>query len=178
MKKLIVPEILKIGEHYSNDQIQYALEVANLGGIRPKLKNKELDFVVLITSVEENKKNIRNPYADKIEEDILIYTGAGLKGDQEISGVNKRIIAQIENPIPILGFLKEDINRYKFIGFLFLLRYYQDYQVDNQGNLRKVWIFEFKIYSDIPVLKIENFLIPFSSLNNNSFDSIINLGSV
>ena len=78
MKKLIVPEILKIGEHYSNDQIQYALEVANLGGIRPKLKNKELDFVVLITSVEENKKNIRNPYADKIDDDILIYTGEGL----------------------------------------------------------------------------------------------------
>lgn len=166
MKKLIVPDILKIGEHYSNDQIQYALEVANLGGIRPKLKNKQLDFVVLITSVEENKKNIRNPYADKIEEDILIYTGAGLKGDQEITGVNKRIIAQIENPIPILGFLKEDINRYKFIGFLFLLRYYQDYQIDNQGNLRKVWIFEFKIYSNIPVLKIDNFISPFSSLYN------------
>ena len=143
MKKLIVPDILKIGEHYSNDQIQYALEVANLGGIRPKLKNKELDFIVLITSAEENKNIAQNPYADKIEGDILTYTGAGLKGDQEISGVNKRIIEQIDVPIPILGFKKESINQYKFIGFLFLLRHYPDYQLDNQGNLRKVWIPQF-----------------------------------
>ncbi len=128
MKQIIVPEILKVGEHYSNDQIKYALEVSNLGGIRPRLKNNELDFIVLITSAEENKNIIRNPYADKIEGDILTYTGAGLKGDQEVSGVNKRIIEQTEKPIPILGFLKEGVNQYKFIGFLFLLRHYQDYQ--------------------------------------------------
>lgn len=164
MKQIIIPEILKVGEYYSNDQIKYALEVSNLGGIRPRLKNNELDFIVLITSAEENKKIIRNPYADKIEGDILTYTGAGLKGDQEISGVNKRLVEQAEKPIPILGFLKEGINQYKFIGFLFLLRYYQDYQIDNQGNLRTVWLFEFQIFSDIPPLKIVNFTDPFSSL--------------
>lgn len=164
MKQIIVPEILKIGEYYSNDQIKYALEVSNLGGIRPKLKNNELDFIVLITSAEENKKIIRNPYADKIEGDILTYTGAGLQGNQEVSGVNKRIIEQVEKPIPILGFLKEGINQYKFIGFLFLLRYYQDYQLDSQGKLRNVWLFEFQIFSDIPPLKIENFVNPFSDL--------------
>lgn len=166
MKQIIVPEILKVGEHYSNDQIKYALEVSNLGGIRPKLKNNELDFIVLITSTEENKNIIRNPYADKIENDILTYTGAGLKGDQEVSGVNKRIIEQAEKPIPILGFLKEGVNQYKFIGFLFLLRHYQDYQVDNLGNLRTVWLFEFQIFSDIPPLKIVNFVDPFSDLYN------------
>ncbi|MCK5305905.1 MAG: restriction endonuclease [Candidatus Omnitrophica bacterium] len=164
MKKFVVPEILKIGEHYNNDQIKYALEVSNLGGIRPKLKNKELDFIVLITSAEENKNTTRNPYADKIEGDILTYTGAGLKGDQEISGVNKRIVEQMETPIPILGFIKEGISQYKFIGFLFLLRHYQDYQIDNQSNLRKVWIFEFQIYSDIPILKIGDFAKPFLPL--------------
>lgn len=166
MKQIIVPEILKVGEHYSNDQIKYALEVSNLGGIRPKLKNNELDFIVLITSAEENKNIIRNPYADKIEGDILTYTGAGLKGDQEVSGVNKRIIEQTEKPIPILGFLKEGVNQYKFIGFLFLLRHYQDYQIDNQGNLRNVWLFEFQIFSDIQPLKIVNFTDPFSELYN------------
>lgn len=166
MKKFIVPDILKIGEHYSNDQIKYALEVSNLGGIRPRLKNKELDFIVLITSAEENKNIARNPYADKIEGDILTYTGAGLKGNQEIFGVNKRVVEQVEAPIPILGFIKEDINQYKFIGFLFLLRHYSDYQLDNQGNLRKVLIFEFQIYSDIPTLKIGDFVEPFLSLYN------------
>lgn len=166
MKQIIIPEILKVGEHYSNDQIKYALEVSNLGGIRPRLKNNELDFIVLITSAEENKNIIRNPYADKIEGDILTYTGAGLKGDQVVSGVNKRIIEQAEKPIPILGFLKEGVNQYKFIGFLFLLRHYQDYQIDNQGNLRNVWLFEFQIFSDIQPLKIVNFIDPFSELYN------------
>ncbi|NCU41167.1 MAG: restriction endonuclease [Candidatus Moranbacteria bacterium] len=156
MKQLIIPDILKIGEHYSNDQIKYALEVSNLGGIRPKIKDKELDFIVLITSAEETKNVIRNPYADKIEEDVLIYTGAGLKGDQEISGVNKRLLEQKDKPVPILGFLKEAVNQYKFIGFLFMLRNYQDYQLDNEGNLRKVWLFEFQIFSDISPLKIGN----------------------
>ncbi len=99
MKQFIIPNTLKVGEHYSNDQIKYALEVANLGGIRPKIKDDQLDFIVLITSAEENKNTIRNPYADKIEGDILTYTGAGLKGDQEISGVNKRLIEQIEKQI-------------------------------------------------------------------------------
>ena len=166
MKQIIVPETLKVGEHYSNDQIKYALEVSNLGGIRPRLKNNKLDFIVLITSAEENKNIIRNPYADEIEGDILTYTGAGLKGDQEVSGVNKRIIEQAENPIPILGFLKEGVSQYKFIGFLFLLRHYQDYQVDNQGNLRTVWLFEFQIFSDIPILEIENFTDPFLPFYN------------
>ncbi|MBU1071265.1 restriction endonuclease [Patescibacteria group bacterium] len=166
MKQITVPEILTVGNHYSNDQIKYALEVSNLGGIRPKLKNNELDFIVLITSAEENKKIIRNPYADKIEGDILIYTGAGLKGNQEISGVNKRIIEQTKKPVPILGFLKEDVNQYKFIGFLFLLRYYQDYQIDNQKKLRMVWLFEFQIFSDIPPLKIVNLKHPFFDLYN------------
>lgn len=164
MKQFIVPDKLKVGDYYSNDQIVYSLEVSNLGGVRPKIKNKEIDFIVLITSAEETKNIIRNPYADKIEGDILTYTGAGLKGDQEISGVNKRLIEQKEKPVPILGFLKEGVNKYKFIGFLFLLRNYQDYQIDNQGNLRSVCLFEFQIFSDIPVLEVtsfKNLFLPF-----------------
>ncbi len=166
MKQFFIPDTLKVGEHYSNDQIKYSLEVANLGGIRPKLKDNHLDFIVLITSAEENKNIIRNPYADKIEGDILTYTGAWLKGDQLISGVNKRVIEQTEKPVPILGFLKEGVNKYKFIGFLFLLRYYQDYQIDNQENLRAVWLFEFQIFSDIPLLKVDNFANIFLPLYN------------
>lgn len=157
MKQLIIPSTLNVGDYYSNDQIKYALEVANLGGIRPKIKNKKLNFIVLITSAEETKNIIRNPYADKIEGDVLTYTGAGLHGNQKISGVNKRLIEQKEKPIPIIGFLKEGTNKYKFIGFLFLLRNYTDYQLDSQGVLRTVWLFEFQIFSEIPLLHIDKF---------------------
>ncbi len=158
MKQLIVPTTFEIGRYYTNDQIHYALEVSNLGGIRPKLNSQNnLDFIVLITSVEENKKAIRNPYADRIEGNVLTYTGAGLKGEQNIAGVNKRLLEQVDNPVPILGFVKETVNKYKFVGFLFLLRHYEDYQLDSEGSMRKVWIFEFQIVPETPLIKIAGF---------------------
>lgn len=173
MKQLIVPTMFGTGKYYSNDQIHYALEVSNLGGIRPKLNSqKQLDFIVLITSAEENKKAVRNPYADRIEGDVLTYTGAGLKGEQEISGVNKRLLEQINSPVPILGFVKETVNQYKFIGFLFLLRYYEDYQLDNEGAMRKVWVFEFHIVPEIGEVSIGQFSDIFAPIYNRLKDEI------
>ena len=174
MKQLIVPTTFEVGRHYTNDQIHYALEVSNLGGIRPRLNSQNnLDFIVLITSAEENKRAIRNPYADRIEGNILTYTGAGLKGEQNISGVNKRLLEQIDNPVPILGFMKEAVNKYKFVGFLFLLRHYEDYQLDNEGSMRKVWIFEFQIVPEIPAIKVSGFKDLFVPIFNKLKDEVI-----
>lgn len=172
MKELVTPKFFEVGQYYTNDQICYSLDVGNTGGIRPKLNsNKELDFIVLITSQEENRKSARNPYTDSIEGDILTYTGAGLKGEQSITGVNKRLLEQKISSAPILGFVKEAINKYKFIGFLFLLRHYEDYQLDQKGLMRKVVIFEFQIISNIPAIHVGNFrdtFFPiFESIKNN-----------
>src|SRR3989344_8660562 len=173
MKQLAVPSVFEIGKHYSNDQIQYALEVANLGGIRPKLNySQQLDFIVLITSTEENKRVGRNPYADSIEGSVLTYTGAGLKGEQEITGVNKRLLEQINRPVPILGFVKESINQYKFLGFLFLLRHYEDYQLDNEGAMRKVWVFEFQIVPEVGRVSIGQFSNIFAPIYNRLKDEV------
>ena len=173
MKQLKVPTMFETGKHYSNDQIQYALEVANLGGIRPKLNSQnQLDFIVVMTSAEENKRAIRNPYADRIEGGVLTYTGAGLKGEQEISGVNKRLLEQINNPVPILGFVKEAVNQYKFIGFLFLLRHYEDYQLDNEGAMRKVWVFEFQIVPEVEEASIGQFSDLFTPIYNRLKDEV------
>lgn len=158
MRQLQVPNSFEVNQFYTNDQIYYALEIANLGGLRPKLDaNKNLDFIVLITSTEENKNAVRNPYADRIEGNILTYTGAGLSGEQNIVGTNKRLLEQINNPVPILGFVKEGINKYRYIGFLLLLRYFEDYQLDREGSMRKVWIFEFQIISDITSINVGEF---------------------
>ncbi len=174
MKQLITPTTIEVGQYYTNDQIHYALEVANLGGIRPKLNSQnKLDFVVLITSSEENKKAVRNPYADRIEGNVLTYTGAGLKGEQAISGVNKRLLEQTDNPVPILGFVKEAVNKYKFVGFLFLLRHYEDYQLDHEGAMRKVWIFEFQIVPETPVLKISGFKDLFIPIFNKLKEEVV-----
>ncbi len=174
MKQLTIPELFEVGQYYTNDQISYALEIGNSGGIRPKLNSQnELDFIVLFTSNEESKKTERNPYADRIEGNILTYTGAGLKGEQTISGVNKRILEQVDKPIPILGFVKEAVNKYKFLGFLLLLRYYQEYQLDHEGLMRKVLIFEFSIIPETPILNTVGFADLFTPLFTNFKKEII-----
>lgn len=170
MKQLITPGQFQVGEYYTNDEITYALEVGNSGGIRPKLNSSgSLEFVVVITSTEGNKKSNRNPYADRIEGNVLTYTGAGQKGDQSLTGVNKRLIEQV----PVLGFVKEETNRYKFIGLLFLLRYYDDIQFDQQNLMRKVCVFEFQIISDIDILRIGKFGEVYSPIFSNLEQKIL-----
>ena len=62
--------------------------------------------MIMSTKEEANYKFV-NPYADKIEDEILVYTGQGNRGDQTLTGANKRVIEQLDKPIPIIFFVKE-----------------------------------------------------------------------
>lgn len=137
-----------VGQYYSNYDIYKSLAIQNVGGIRPKIENGMTKFIVLTTSAEEvNISFARNPYADRIEGNLLVYTAAGLAGDQTLSGVNKRIVEQYQRPFPIFGFINEGSQKgRRFLGLLELVRHYHETQVDGQRNLRKVWIFEFRIH--------------------------------
>jgi HJR/Mrr/RecB family endonuclease len=148
----------KVGEKYTNDQIRFALNVENLGGIRPSVDaNKNLNHLVILTTAEQYPKNIiENPYHDRIENNILIYTAQGRTGDQEISGRNKRIPEQYTAPIPFYGFSNEGRQTYTFLGLLELLRHFQEYQIDKKNILRKVWVFEFYIHNELPIIPIQN----------------------
>ena len=147
-----------VGEKYTNDQIRFALNVENLGGIRPSVDaKKNLNHLVILTTAEQYEKNItENPYHDRIENNVLIYTAQGRTGDQDISGRNKRIPEQYDNPIPFYGFSNEGRQTYTFLGLLELLRHFQEYQIDKKNVLRKVWVFEFFIHNEIPIIPIQN----------------------
>lgn len=136
-----------IDQYYDNHDIYRSLAIQNLGGVRPKISNGKLQFIVVTTSSSDaNISFARNPYADRIEGDLLIYTAAGLMGNQSLSGVNKRIVEQYDRPLPIFGFSNEGSHKgRRFLGLLELLRHYQETQIDGNRNLRKAWIFEFKI---------------------------------
>jgi HJR/Mrr/RecB family endonuclease len=158
MDNSIVPEELVPGELYTNDQIFRWFGVANSGGIRPSIgKDGKLDFIVLMTTRESANYKFVNPYHDKIEDGILVYTGAGSTGDQTLSGVNKRIVEQNDRSVPIIFFIKEARGAIRFIGYLLLLRNFEDYQLDSYRSVRKVQIFEFKIIDRIPVVRRESF---------------------
>ena len=148
----------KVGEKYTNDQICFALNIGNLGGIRPSISaTKRLNHLAILTTAEQYAKNVsENPYHDRIENNVLIYTAQGRTGDQEISGNNKRILEQYANSIPFYGFSNEGRQTYTFLGLLELLRHYQEYQIDRKNVLRKVWVFEFYVHSNIPIIPIQN----------------------
>jgi restriction system protein len=49
--------------------------------------------------------------------------------------------------VPFFGFINVGRQTYRFLGLLELLRHYQESQIDTKRNLRKVWVFEFRIHS-------------------------------
>jgi hypothetical protein len=158
MKTIILPDCFIPGEIYTNDQIYKWFGVSNSGGIRPSIGDKgQLEFIVLMTTRENANYKFVNPYSDKIEDGILVYTSAGSVGDQTLGGVNKRIVEQLNNPVPIVFFIKEARGAIRFIGYLLLLRHFEDYQLDSYKSVRKVQIFEFKILDNVQPVKKNSF---------------------
>jgi restriction system protein len=147
----------EVGKLYTNDQIRFSLAVENLGGIRPALDGQgNVRHVVVLTTADETGRVVsENPYQDRIEGDVLIYTAQGRQGDQQLGGRNKRLIEQYKVPIPLLGFVNVGKQTYRFLGLLELLRHYQEAQADTARSLRKVWLFEFRIHADVSTVPID-----------------------
>ncbi len=145
-----------VGDIYTNDQIRFSLDVENLGGIRPALApDRNVRHVAILTAAEDSGRlRSENPYYDRIEGDVLTYTAQGREGDQELTGRNKRLIEQYTTPTPLFGFVNLGRQTYRFLGLLELLRHYQERQADKKGNIRRVWSFDFRIYSSPGVVPI------------------------
>jgi hypothetical protein len=148
----------KVGGTYTNDQIRFALDLENLGGIRPSLdSNRNVRHVAIMTAAEDSGRLLtENPYRDRIEGDVLIYTAQGREGDQALSGRNKRLVEQYSVPTPFFGFTNIGRQTYRFLGLLELLRHYQEDQADKKGNLRRVWVFEFRIHDRPEIIPVED----------------------
>ncbi len=146
-----------VGKTYTNDQIRFALDLENLGGIRPSLDaGRNVRHVAIMTSSEESGMiQSENPYRDRIEGDILVYTAQGREGDQELTGRNRRLIGQYLSPTPFFGFSNIGRQTYRFLGLLELLRHYQEKQFDRKRSLRTAWVFEFRIHSEPAVIPID-----------------------
>ena len=158
-------DFFKVDELYSMEQIQRVLCVGNAGGIRACIASDGVvRRLVVLTAVPSGKQARENPYHDRIEQDILFYTGAGLEGDQTLAGVNKRIPQQFELNFPIYGFIivgnRRDQTlgrkRWRFLGLLEYLRHYPDSQLDSRGSVRGVWAFEFRILRDVDLVDVKN----------------------
>lgn len=161
----ILPQPFVIGHLYSNERISECLGVGNAGGIRPSLDGEgEVRRLVLMTAISTAKVEAENPYHDRIENDVLIYTGTGRQGDQQPTGLNRRLTEQSVKRFPIWCFRQEfnrrdktvGNDRWRFLGLLTLLRYYPEKQIDTTRTARLVWVFEFEISIAEPTVTVEN----------------------
>jgi len=155
-------ESLIVGQLYSNEEIFKSLKLSNAGGIRLSLRDKTVLRAAIMTSVQDFHGTGENPYRDRLEGGILTYTAAGKLGQQTLAGVNNRLIEQRTFNFPIHGFVlvasrRDKVvgpKRWKYLGLLEYLRHYSDTQLDADGKVRKVWLFEFKIHQEQKVLPL------------------------
>jgi hypothetical protein len=147
----------KVGSSYTNDEIRFALRVANLGGIRPSVDEQgALRHIAIMTSADDARaSDYLNPYNDRIEGDILSFTGMGRSGDQNLAGANKRVTEQIQSAVPIFGFVNQGKQCYEFLGLLELLRFYPERQLGRSKELRTVWMFEFRVHRTPEVVPLD-----------------------
>jgi hypothetical protein len=162
-----------IGELYSSEEIQKSLNVGNAGGVRVSISSGGVvRRLVIMTSLLDTKLARENPYHDRVEGKVLVYTGAGRQGDQSLAGVNSRIPQQTVSQFPIYGFeligSRRDKQigpkRWRFVGLLEYLRHYPDSQVDTQGSMRQVWVFEFQIHQTPEIIPTLNDQVISSSI--------------
>ncbi len=159
-----IPSTLQVGQAYSNEEIYRSLGVGNAGGIR--IKASPLGHVqraVLFTSIPTPRQLLENPYKDRIEGDVLVYTGTGRSGDQVISGPNARLQQQVEHGFPIYGFVQissrrattGDNKRWQFLGLLEFLRCNREQQMDAEGQWRSAWVFELFVHSSMTEVAVD-----------------------
>ncbi|MBC7818822.1 MAG: hypothetical protein IAG10_18180, partial [Planctomycetaceae bacterium] len=144
-----------VGSLYSNEEIFQSLEVGNAGGIRLKTNTDGgTRRMVVMTSLPNAKSLSENPYHDRIEGNVLVYTGAGRIGDQTIGGPNAKIAQQASGLFPMWGFQLQTSRRdrttgpkrWRFLGLLQFLRSYAETQFDSIGKPRLAWLFELRVH--------------------------------
>lgn len=129
---------MKPGEVIDNSTLRKTFGVGNMGGMRRSRSKK------LLVIVSDHTKAI---YDDHWEDNVLHYTGMGLKGPQKLSFSQNRTLSQSQTSgIMVHLFEVFQPGRYIYAGEVELAGApYQEEQPDNEGQLRPVWMFPVRL---------------------------------
>lgn len=139
-------EIVK-GQVLSNDDLMNKFGVGNMGGIRHSKKN---NILVLCSSLSNDYDDSLDPHSG-----LIIYSGEGRTGDQEISKGNAKILDSKNTML----FFKEKYqepgarkrgaldNLYEFVGKVNCVKHYWKEEPDVEKNSRKVIKFVLEVES-------------------------------
>jgi 5-methylcytosine-specific restriction protein A len=138
--------LLKYGDILSNREISRIFGVCTRRGIRYSGSlNDGIRHVVLITVLHKTpEESLRNPYSDRLEGDILLYTGEGRIGNQKMVRGNLVLKRQKLEGYPVFVFEKKTPGIYMFLGQYSVLSVREGIQSDIRGQNRKVFIYNLK----------------------------------
>lgn len=131
------------GQIISNDDLCRIFLCSPQGGMRRSHKTNSL---VLVSN------HVKSIYDDKWRGDILHYTGMGGSGDQKINFMqNKTLKESVGTDIEIHLFEVFEEKHYFYQGRVKLKSDpYQESQIDENGETRKVWMFPLEIIDGKP----------------------------
>lgn len=130
-----------IGQVVNNNELIEKFKVGNAGGMR---RSTTTGTLVIISD------NTKSLYEDRWYGDELHYTGMGKKGDQSKNyKQNKTLSESNSNGVDVHLFEVLKPTEYIYQGMVKLCAEpYQEEQKDEDGLIRKVWIFPLKLVND------------------------------
>lgn len=128
---------LNKGDTFTHQELVETFSVANMGGMRRSLKHNVLILIHKHDSL----------YKDRWQDGVLLYTGMGKKGDQNINFQQNKTLAQSNtNGVIVLLFSSAMSDEYVFEGKVSLAdEPYYEIQTDEVNQKRKVVIFPLKL---------------------------------
>ena len=125
---------LEPGSELTNAELSATFKVGNMGGMR---RSRETNTLVIVSDP------FKGLYLDRWIDGVLHYTGMGKSGDQSLTFMQNRTLAESSaNGVGVHLFEVHKPKVYSYVGQVELTsKPYQDTQTGDDGKSRKVWIF-------------------------------------
>ena len=125
-----------VGSTVTHPEICTAFQCGNMGGMR---RSKRTNTLIIISD------HTKALYDDKWYGDTLHYTGEGKRGDQTLTKNNRTLNESDHNGVEVHLFEVLHPTQYIYHGVVSLAgKPYQEDQADEDGVMRKVWMFPVK----------------------------------
>ena len=135
---------LERGEVLDNESLCGVFFCSPQGGMR---RSKRTNTLVIVSN------HVRSIYQDRWVDDTIHYTGMGTVGDQRVDSTQNKTLAESpSNGVKVHLFEVFVDKEYTYAGEVLLSGSpYQETQPDENGDLRKVWMFPLKLKSGEPL---------------------------
>lgn len=132
-----------VGSTVTHSEICAVFQCGNMGGMR---RSKRTNTLIIISD------HTKALYDDKWYGDVLHYTGMGKTGDQTLTSQNRTLAESDHNGVEVHLFEVLHPTQYIYHGVVSLAgKPYQEVQADEDGTMRKVWMFPVKPVAPISV---------------------------